>query len=340
MTDIAGTRLTDEEREMLLHPDIGGVILFARNYRSPDQITALTEEIHALREPRLLIAVDQEGGRVQRFHEGFTPLPAVRRLGELYDRDRKRALAYARETGWLMASELLAVGVDISFAPVLDLGRGVSEVIGDRAFHHDPQIISELAHAWMGGMSEAGMSATGKHFPGHGSVKPDSHLELPRDHRPAADIMADDVLPFERMVHYEMPAVMMSHIVYSQCDSRPASFSSYWISRILREEVGFQGAVFSDDLSMKATEVIGDYTERARLALAAGCDMVLICNNPEGRNSVLGQLSDMSSPVSHLRLVRMHGKCQADLQMLRSSERWHFVQEILKEIDPEPSLEL
>ncbi len=340
MTDIAGTSLTPDEREMLLHPDVGGVILFSRNYESPGQLAALTSEIHALRQPRLLIAVDQEGGRVQRFHEGFTPLPPAARYGELYESNRREAQSVATEIGWLMAAELIATGVDISFAPVLDLGRGISTVIGDRALHADPQVIAELAHAWMRGMNEAGMAATGKHFPGHGSVRPDSHQELPQDHRPAADILTDDMLPFERMIHYGLPAVMMSHVVYSQCDAMPAGFSSYWIARVLRGELGFQGAVFSDDLSMKATEVFGGYLQRARMALAAGCDMVLVCNNPQARDDLLGKLRDFDNPVSHLRLVRMHGKPGPDLAGLRKTRRWQRARDILRDIDPEPSLDL
>lgn len=340
MTDIAGTELQADEREMLMHPDVGGVIFFARNYESPEQIAELTSAIHALRRPKLLVAVDQEGGRVQRFKNGFTRLPPIRTLGKLYDRDRKKALSYAKECGWLMAAELRSVGIDISFAPVLDLDRGLSEIIGSRAFHSNPEVIAQLAHEYMIGMREAGMAATGKHFPGHGSVKADSHLELPVDHRPLQDVLNDDLLPFERMSHYEMAAMMVAHIVYSKADPLPAGFSGYWIRDILRKEIGFQGAVFSDDLSMKATEVIGDYVARARLALEAGCDMILICNNPEGRNSVLGKISDLSDPVSHLRLVRMHGKGSTDRSKLMTSERWSRARHVLSELEPEMSLDL
>jgi beta-N-acetylhexosaminidase len=340
MVDIAGMELDAEEREILRHPLVGGAILFSRNYESPEQVARLIVDIHGLREPRLLVAVDQEGGRVQRFREGFTRLPAVRKLGEVYDRDRKRAKHFAEMTGWLMASELRAVGVDISFAPVLDLDRGISGVIGDRAFHADPEAIADLAHAYMIGMRRAGMAATGKHFPGHGTVEADSHVAIPIDSRPYADIYAEDIVPFERMIHYGMAAVMAAHVVYPEVDSQPAGFSSRWLGEVLRDELAFQGVVFSDDLSMVAAESAGDYVDRARTALLAGCDMVLVCNNPDGRNQVLDGLSDLDNPVSHLRLARMHGKHGMSRDALRASDHWKEAVRIVEEYDPEPLLDM
>ncbi|MCK4950974.1 MAG: beta-N-acetylhexosaminidase, partial [Gammaproteobacteria bacterium] len=215
MVDVAGIELSSEEREMLQHPLVGGVILFTRNYQDVEQLERLVAELHAIREPRLLVSVDHEGGRVQRFREGFTRLPAVGRLSEIYNQDKKKARQYAEASGWLMASELRAVDIDFSFAPVLDLDRGVSTIIGDRAFHSSPEAVADLAHAYMHGMRKAGMEATGKHFPGHGAVAADSHLDLPVDNRRYEDIYAEDILPFERMIHYGLAAVMPAHVVYT-----------------------------------------------------------------------------------------------------------------------------
>ena len=263
MLGLEGVELTAQERELLRHPLVGGVILFTRNYQSPEQVAALTAAIHALRQPRLLVAVDHEGGRVQRFREGFTRLPAVRRLGEIYDQDRMRAKQLARVTGWLMAAELRAVGVDLSFAPVLDLDHGVSGIIGDRAFHHDPESVADLAHAYASGMQKAGMEAVGKHFPGHGGIAADSHLELPVDPRPLAALEAADLLAFERMIHYGLAALMPAHVVYPAVDDQPAGFSARWLKDILRQRLEFQGVIFSDDLDMAGAHVAGSPPERA-----------------------------------------------------------------------------
>lgn len=308
MVDIAGSRLTDAERTRLRHSLVGGVILFTRNYENPQQLEELVREIHALREPRLLVAVDHEGGRVQRFRAGFTALPPMARLGHLYDEDRKRGKRVAEACGWLMATELRAVGIDFSFAPVLDLGRGVSSVIGDRAFHRDPEAVADLAHCFMIGMTRAGMAATGKHFPGHGGVAADSHTAMPVDQRSYADIYAEDIVPFERMIHYGLAGVMPAHVIYPRVDSRPAGFSPVWLQDVLRNELQFQGVIFSDDLSMQAATVAGDVVGRARAALAAGCDMILVCNDPGGAERVLAELPPHDDPASHLRLVRMHGR--------------------------------
>lgn len=354
MLDIEGQALTAEDRERLRHPLTGGVILFSRNYESPEQIAALVAEIHALRDPQLLVAVDHEGGRVQRFRDGFTRLPPVRRLGEAYDEHPKRALRLAEAAGWLMAAELRSVGVDFSFAPVLDLDRGVSGIIGDRAFHADPEAVAELAHAYMRGMTRAGMAATGKHFPGHGAVAADSHLALPVDERPLADILAEDVLPFERMIHYGLAGIMPAHVVYPKVDSRPAGFSRRWLKEILRGQLGFQGVIFSDDLSMEGAksafapnpgagrtseasrasgsargprlgpvgEGAGNVVARAQAALSAGCDMVLVCNDTAAANELLDGLGPHDDPVASLRLVRLHGRHPVARTQLAADETW------------------
>jgi beta-N-acetylhexosaminidase len=308
MLDVEGLALSAIERDRLKHPLVGGVILFARNYQSPEQVEALVRDIHGLRTPRLLVAVDHEGGRVQRFRDGFTSLPPLRHLGNIYDENPKRARRLAETSGWLMATELRAVDVDFSFAPVLDLDRGVSQVIGDRAFHSLPEAVADLAHAYMHGMHRAGMAATGKHFPGHGAVEADSHVALPVDDRLLVDIMAEDVVPFERMIHYGIEGIMPAHVIFTCVDAQPAGFSSTWIRKILRGQLEFQGVVFSDDLSMEGAKGAGDVVARAKLALSAGCDMVLVCNDPAAADQVLAGLGHYDDPVSHLRLVRMHGR--------------------------------
>ena len=340
MVDLAGTEITPDEREMLLHPQTGGVILFTRNFESLGQLTELVREIHALRDPHLLVAVDHEGGRVQRVREGFSRLPPVSRLGEIYRKDVDRARVLARESGWLMAAELRAVGIDFSFAPVLDIAHGVSGVIGDRAFHSDPEIVADLAQHYMRGMNEAGMAATGKHFPGHGGVKEDSHVALPIDHRPLEDIRAVDLVPFERMVHYGLAGIMPAHVIYAQVDPEPAGFSAYWLQGVLRTELGFSGVIFSDDLSMAAADVGGTFVQRARKALGAGCDMVLVCNHPEGAREVLDGLGDFSDPVGQVRLARMHGRKGVALGELRASERWASASAMVASYDDSPWLEM
>jgi len=271
MLDLNGVDITPEEREILSHPLVGGVILFSRNFASVAQLEALVESLHEIRSPRLLIAVDHEGGRVQRFRDGFTALPAAAHFGQVYDQNPQLGHHLAEVAGWLMAVELRAVGIDFSFAPVLDVDHGVSAVIGDRAFHQDPAVVTELARAYIKGMHEAGMAATGKHFPGHGGVEADSHTAIPVDERDYNDIYAHDILPFKRLVQHGLAAVMPAHVIYPKVDKLPAGFSSYWLKEILRQRLGFQGVIFSDDLDMQGASVIGDsYTERARVALAAG----------------------------------------------------------------------
>ena len=322
MMDIAGTELSAEECEQLRHPLVGGVILFSRNYHSPEQVQELVSAIHALREPRLLVAVDHEGGRVQRFRDGFTALPAVRGLGVLYDSDRKRAQRLAETCGWLMASELRATGIDFSFAPVLDLDRGISAVIGDRAFHSDPQVASDLAHAYMIGMKKAGMEATGKHFPGHGAVAADSHTAVPVDERRYEDIYAEDIVPFERMIHFGLGAIMPAHVIYSRVDAQPAGFSRFWLQEVLRGRLGFKGAIFSDDLSMEGARVAGGPVERARAAVEAGCDMLLVCNSPQATAQILDGLGEYNDPVAYARLVRMRGHGHIPWPQLHQDTVW------------------
>jgi len=340
MLGLEGWALTAEERELLRHPQVGGVILFARNYQSPEQIMALTDAIHALRQPRLLIAVDHEGGRVQRFREGFTRLPAVRRLGEIHDQDPQRAQQLARVTGWLMAAELRAVGVDFSFAPVLDLDHGVSSIIGDRAFHHDPEVVADLAHAYRSGMQKAGMEAVGKHFPGHGGIAADSHLELPVDRRPYDALAMADLLAFERMIHYGLAALMPAHVLYPQVDEQPAGFSARWLKDILRRHLEFQGAIFSDDLDMAGAGLAGTPLERARAALAAGCDMVLACNDRAAAVAILKGLREAPDPVSQVRLIRLHGRGRSNLERLRRNPVWQQAVHRVQDYDAFPLLEM
>jgi beta-N-acetylhexosaminidase len=338
MVDLQRQELAAEEREVLLHPAVGGVILFSRNYHSPEQITELAAAIHALREPHLLVAVDQEGGRVQRFRDGFTHLPPVSLLGTLYDREPARARQLARVTGWLMAAELRAVGVDISFAPVLDLDQGISTVIGDRALHGRPEVVADLAHAYQYGMQQAGMVATGKHFPGHGGVEADSHLALPVDPRPLRDIRQWDLLAFERMIHYGLAGIMMAHVVYPEVDSLPAGFSRIWIRDVLRGQLGFHGIVFSDDLSMAAAAAGGGYEERARLALEAGCDMLLVCNAPVEAGRLAEALQGHDDPVAHTRMARMHGRPAPDRNALHADRRWQQAIAAVQGYDRDPQL--
>ncbi len=308
MLDIEGWVLTDDDRRRLCHPQVGGLILFSRNYRDPQQLAALCAEVHALRDPRLVLAVDQEGGRVQRFRDGFAALPAMGHLGDLYDSDADSALKLAETFAWIMACELLRHGVDLSFAPVLDVANPVSSVIGDRAFHRNPEVVARLGNAWIRGMRRAGMEAVGKHFPGHGSVEGDSHHVMPFDRRDLAEIEALDLLPFRRVIATHLTGIMMAHVIYDRVDSQPAGYSRFWIEQILRGQFGFEGVVFSDDLSMSGAESVGGYPDRARHALEAGCDILLVCNNSAGADEVLESLAGYSNPASQMRMIRMHGE--------------------------------
>jgi beta-N-acetylhexosaminidase len=341
MIDLAGTAVTAEERELLHHPLVGGVILFARNYVNPAQLSALVEQVHAERAPPLIVAVDQEGGRVQRFREGFSRLPPARRIGHEYDLDPNAGVALARSMGWLMAAELRAHGVDISFAPDVDLDLGVSEVIGDRAFHKSPEAVAQLALAWMHGMRDAGMAATAKHFPGHGAVVADSHLALPVDRRPLVDLTGE-LVPYRRLIANGLPAVMVAHVLFSAVDQAPASLSSLWIRDVLRGELRFQGVVFADDLSMGgAAAAYGDILTRARQALAAGCDMLPVCNNRPSVIELLDRLDCEPQPASSLRLVRLHGRTlPMNRTELAATPEWASARARLARVSAAPSLTL
>lgn len=305
MLDLEGVDLTPEESEMLQHPHVGGVILFTRNYESPKQMLSLTKRIRKIRSP-LLIAVDQEGGRVQRFRQGFTELPPLSELGVQYEKNSDHAKQLAEQAAFTMASEVRAVGVDFSFAPVLDINWGKSEVIGNRSFHRDSAVIVELANAYIHGMHRAGMPATGKHFPGHGAVLADSHLELPVDERDYQTLISNDLVPFMRLAD-KLDGIMSAHVIYSAIDKQPASFSQHWLRNVLRNIIKFSGCIFSDDITMQAANVIGDYEARAKVALDAGSDMVLVCNNRQGAIQVLDCLKDYHNQQSGMRLKKFIG---------------------------------
>lgn len=328
MIDLEGTELKQEEKELLKHPLVGGIIYFARNFESAEQITALTKAVHAHTDQTILTCVDQEGGRVQRFKEGFTRLPPLRPLGKHYDKSPEQGMALSKAMGWLMASEVSATGVDFSFAPVLDLDYGESDVIGDRAFHSNADAVGQLARAYISGLEDAGMSSVGKHFPGHGAVKADSHLELPVDDRAVATIMENDVAPFDHLIKLNiLKGIMPAHVVYSDFDSQPAGFSKNWIGQVLRARLGFNGAVFSDDLNMAAAGMAGTFIDRANIALNAGCDMVLVCNNREGAVEVLDQLSWTQDETSVDRLRDMKLKKHISFDKLKQMDKWKFAAE-------------
>lgn len=290
VVDILGAALTDEDRERIRHPAAGAVILFARNYENPEQLMLLCEDIERQREPALPICVDHEGGRVQRFREGFTAIPAMRELGRFWDRDREKGRAAAEAIGFIIGAELGAVGVDFSFAPVLDLDYGGSSAIGDRSMHFDPTAVGALGAQLISGLAGAGVAAVGKHFPGHGFATADSHVAVPSDERPVKEILRKDVLPYRGAFEAGLAGVMPAHVVFTQAGADPAGYSKFWLQEVLRGQLGFQGLVFSDDLSMEGACVAGGPPERARAALDAGCDMVLLCNDPKGCDALLESL--------------------------------------------------
>ncbi|MEQ1419442.1 beta-N-acetylhexosaminidase [Acinetobacter indicus] len=304
MLDIAGTALTQEDIQLLQAPQVGGVILFGRNIESPRQVRALTDHMRQVR-PDILIAVDQEGGRVQRLKQGFTLLPAMGRFGELYQLQPERAVELAEQCGWLMATEVLAVGIDFSFAPVLDL-NDISDVIGDRSFARNMDDIIVLARAFLSGMQRAGMATTGKHFPGHGSVKADSHVAAAIDSRSYAEIQQKDMQSFIQL-QAQLDALMPAHVIYDQVDPNPAGFSPYWIQTVLRQQLNFDGVLFSDDLSMQAACVAGGANARIQAALNAGCDMGLVCNDRAAACLALEGIQDVPLP-NQTRLARMRGQ--------------------------------
>ena len=329
MLDIAGTELTQEDIELLQAPQVGGMILFSRNIESPAQVRALTDHMRRIR-PDILIAVDQEGGRVQRLKNGFTLLPAMGKFGELYLTQPEKALELAEQCGWLMAIEVLAVGIDFSFAPVLDL-NDISDVIGDRAFAKNVQDIVPLASAFMKGMQRAGMATTGKHFPGHGSVKADSHVAAAVDTREYQDIYDNDMQSFIKL-QSQLDALMPAHVIYEKVDPNPAGFSPYWIQKVLRQELKFDGVLFSDDLSMQAACVAGGADARIRAALDAGCDMGLVCNNRESACTALSGIENLPMPNQE-RLERMRGKIpQINIgETLDLGNEWQAVKKVIED---------
>src|SRR3989475_3141191 len=306
MLDAAGLRLTAEEKELLRHPAVGGVILFARNSQSPKQLIALTTEIRALRRPELLIAVDHEGGRVQRFQEGFTRIPPMRLLGERWEADTAQAQALAEATGYVVAVELRTHGVDFSFAPVLDVDFGSSSIIGDRAFSDEPAVIAALAGAFVAGSTAGGAASVGKHFSRHGYREADSHVDVPVDERELVEIEAADLLPYRELIKRGLSGIMPAHVIYPKVDRRPAGFSAVWLKEVLRGRLGFEGMIFSDDLSMEGASVAGGPRERALAALEAGCDMVLLCNAPQSAAGLLDALKDR--PLDPRGAERMRGR--------------------------------
>ncbi|MCC6632395.1 MAG: beta-N-acetylhexosaminidase [Gammaproteobacteria bacterium] len=339
MVDVAGKTLTTEDRELLRHPLVGSVILFTRNYENPEQLAGLVAEIRGLRSPPLLVAVDHEGGRVQRFRPGFSVIPPARRVGLEYDLDHKQGLALARAMGWLMAAELRAFGIDFSFAPCVDLDFGVSEIIGDRAYHANAETVARLSIAVMQGMRHAGMAATAKHFPGHGAVVADSHLALPVDRRDLADLAAD-MLPYRRLIPNDLAAVMMGHVLFPAVDSVPASFSRRWVGDILRGELDFRGVVFADDLTMEGASIMGGVVARAEAALEAGCDVLPVCNRRASVVELLDGLTSRPGPASQLRILRMRGRDAVDRQSLAANPEYRECREWLARCERPPELVL
>lgn len=322
MLDIQGTELQAHERELLCHPQVGGVILFRRNFVSPAQIRDLVAEIHAVRSPALLVAVDHEGGRVQRFLSGFTHLPPMRVLGQLWQQTPEQALVLAEQCGEVLATELRAVGVDLSFTPVLDLDWGRSGVIGDRSFALQASTVTVLAQALIRGLARGGMAACGKHFPGHGWVEADSHHAIPVDERDFATIAAADLQPFSALAQQGLAAVMPAHVVYPAVDDQPAGFSAFWLQHILRQQLRFEGVIFSDDLCMEGAAGAGGVVERAALALQAGCDMVLVCNRPDLAQTLLNAWGEQRAIPSSLapRLAAMAGQLSIEAAQQRLTE--------------------
>jgi beta-N-acetylhexosaminidase len=339
MFSLRGASLDDDERDWLESPAAGGVILFTRNFESMEQLEALVNSIHAIRSPSLLVAVDQEGGRVQRFREPFTVLPPMRSLGHHYDVDAKAARRAAVAFGWLMAAELLSVGIDLSFAPVVDLDLGLAEVIGDRALHPEAEVVAELADAFVDGMNAAGMVPTAKHFPSHAGAHADSHTDLAVDRRDYPALF-DDLLPYRRLIAAGLHSIMVGHVAFPLLDELPASLSRWWIETELRGRMRFSGAVVSDDMSMAGVAEKGSLVDRAALALDAGCDLVLLCNCPEATPEVIDSLETFRDPAAQLRLMRLRGRAGPDLETLRRSARWVEAKRSIDGLVEQPELTL
>lgn len=319
--DLLSIELSTEEREILQHPLVGGVILFTRNYQSPEQIAHLCREIRQSRSTPILITVDHEGGRVQRFRQGMTRLPSMESIGAIYADFPEKALQVAESSGWLMAAELLSLGIDLSYAPVLDLNKQISSVIGDRAFHRQSAIVVKLALAFMQGMRTAGMAAVGKHFPGHGSVVVDSHTDLPIDERTLDVIQADDMVTFNKLIQAGIPALMPAHILFPAIDSKPVGFSKFWLQEILRKQLRFNGVIISDDLNMEGAKEIGNHVTRARVALDAGCDIILICNNRPAMLSILEQLPQQYT-LALEKFKTLQGQFSTQFGVLQTTLPW------------------
>jgi beta-N-acetylhexosaminidase len=337
--DLRGTSIAADERRWLASPLVGGVILFKRNFESVAQLTELVADIHAVRQPPLLVTVDQEGGRVQRLRKPFFELPPLRSLGRLYDEDRELALRTAGAWGWLMAAELRAAGIDLSFAPCVDLDRGIAEVIGDRALHADARAVSALARRFSVGAKKAGMAIVAKHFPTHSGALSDSHTEFANDSRGFGEL-DDDLRPYRDLIANGLPAVMVAHVSFPAIDSRPASLSPWWIKSCLRGELEFKGAVFSDDLSMTGAAVVGPVETRVQLALDAGCDLVLLCNAPDKVPPVLECLEGYVNPAAQLRATRLHGRNELDWEKLHASAEWQRASALVAPLCAVPKLTL
>ncbi|MCF6344845.1 MAG: beta-N-acetylhexosaminidase [Thiomicrorhabdus sp.] len=333
MIDLEGVNLQPVEAKRLMNPIVAGVILFSRNFESIEQLQRLITKIHSLRHPRLLVAVDHEGGRVQRFREGFTRLPPMRALGELYEQNEQQSYEAAEKIGWLLAAELLSVGVDFSFAPVVDLDYGGSTVIGDRAFHPHCVAVGNLSFHLMLGMRKAGMAAVAKHFPGHGFIEADTHLSVAVDERPFMEIQQHDMQPFLRLIENGLDAVMPAHVIYPKVDSLPAGFSEVWLQAVLRKQCHFEGAIISDDMSMKAAVAYGGVAERVFKALQAGCDLVLVCNDSEAADDVLVNVNWHGCTLSHARLIRLHGHGKFKYSSLRFDPLWQAAVNVVNDLN-------
>ena len=329
MVDIDGVELSHDDRRRLCAANMGGVILFARNFASTAQLQALVEELHALRTPSLIVAIDQEGGRVQRLRNGFTPLPAAAQIGIIYDDDAERGTAMAEASGWVMATELVEVGIDVSFTPVLDCAAVTSDVIGDRAFHYEADGVAHLGAAYMRGMHRAGMPAVGKHFPGHGGVAADSHVELPIDERAMAEIERADLVPYRRLIGAGLDAVMTAHICYEHIDPVIPTYSAYWLGEVLRGQLGFEGVIFSDDLSMHGADRDGGPVARVQAALSAGCDMVLLCNDSEAADIVLTSDALCPAPESSRRLHALIPRARQRRCTATTQSKWDRARELI-----------
>lgn len=329
IVDLEGQTLTPEERDILSHPLVGGVVLFTRNFSSRDQLSQLCRAIRTASSHPLLIMVDQEGGRVQRFIKDFTRLPPMGYFSQAYNANAINAQKLAKDCGWLMAIELLAAGIDLSLAPVLDLNKGKNSVIGNRAFHAQPQAVIELAHAFMLGMKEAGMAATGKHFPGHGHVTADSHLALPIDERSLADIEQEDLVPFTKLIQHGIAAIMAAHIIYPAVDALPVGFSRKWLQNILRERLGFKGMIISDDLNMEGANISNNYADRVEAAKLAGCDLILLCNNRKGVIEVLDRIPYESYLISKEKWSSLQGDFLSQQKAYANLPRWQATHDLL-----------